>query len=105
MSLDGFVADPDGNVNRLHSDLEALHGTSYMTDAIAATGAVIMGRKTFEMGDPDSYVGNYEFQLPIFVLTHHPPRVLTNQDERITFTFVGDGIVARLADEVVARVG
>ena len=25
------------------------------------------------MGDPDSYVGSYEFQVPIFVLTHHPP--------------------------------
>jgi hypothetical protein len=24
--------------------------------------------KTFEMGDPDSYVGNYEFQVPIIVL-------------------------------------
>jgi hypothetical protein len=32
-----------------------------------------MGRRTFETGDPDSYVGNYEFQLPIFVLTHQPP--------------------------------
>jgi len=31
-----------------------------------------MGRRTFEMGDPDSYVGNYEFQVPIFVLTHPP---------------------------------
>jgi dihydrofolate reductase len=81
MSLDGFVADPDGDVNCLYHDLETLQGTSYMTDAIAATGAVIMGRKTFEMGDPDSYVGNYEFQVPIFVLTHHPPRVLPKQDE------------------------
>jgi hypothetical protein len=34
-----------------------------------------MGRRTFEMGDPDSYVGNYEFQVPIFVLTHSPPDV------------------------------
>jgi dihydrofolate reductase len=46
-----------------------------MEDAIEQTGAVLMGRRTFEMGDPDSYVGNYEFQVPIFVLTHHPPSV------------------------------
>ena len=40
------------------------------------------------MGDPDSYVGNYEFQVPIFVLTHHPPSVAPKQDEHLTFTFV-----------------
>ena len=45
------------------------------------TGAVLMRKRTFEMGDPDSYVGNYEFQVPIFVLTHHPPRVAPKQDE------------------------
>ena len=102
MSLDGFVADPDGNVNRLYHDLGALQDTSYMNDAIAATGAVIMGRKTFEMADPDSYVGNYEFQVPIFVLTHHPPRVLPKQDERLTFTFVGDGIASAVSQAKAA---
>ncbi len=44
------------------------------------------------MGDPDSYVGNYEFQVPIFVLTHHPPSVAPKQDEHLTFTFVTDGV-------------
>jgi dihydrofolate reductase len=73
MSLDGFVADADGNVDRLYADLANLQGDPYLTATIAETGAVIMGRKTFEMGDPDSYVGEYEFQVPIFVLTHHPP--------------------------------
>lgn len=43
------------------------------------------------MGDPDSYVGDYEFQVPIFVLTHHPPERPPKQDERLTFTFVTDG--------------
>ena len=28
-----------------------------------------MGKRAFEMGDPDSFVGNYEFQVPIFVVT------------------------------------
>src|SRR5258707_9829897 len=31
----------------------------------------------------DSYVGNYEFQVPIFVLTHHPPSVAPKQDEHL----------------------
>jgi dihydrofolate reductase len=97
MSLDGFVADADGNVDRLYADLADLQGSTYMTDTIAATGAVIMGRKTFEMGDPDSYVGTYEFQVPIFVLTHHPPRIPPKQDDRLTFTFMRDGVASVVA--------
>jgi len=59
ISLDGFVADQNGNAGRLYPDLAALRYTAYMKDAIEQTGAVLMGRRTFEMGDPDSYVGNY----------------------------------------------
>ena len=44
-----------------------------MKDAIVQAGAVLMGRRTFEMAEPDSYAGSYEFLVPIFVLTHHPP--------------------------------
>jgi dihydrofolate reductase len=47
MSLDGFVADADGNVDRLYADLADLQVTPYMTATIAETGAVLMGRKTF----------------------------------------------------------
>jgi dihydrofolate reductase len=64
-----------------------------MTATIAETGAVLMGRKTFEMGDPDSWVGSYEFQVPIFVLTHQPPaQAAKGENDRLTFTFVTDGI-------------
>jgi dihydrofolate reductase len=91
-SLDGFVADASGSAGRLYPDLAALRGTAYMTEAIEETGAVLMGRRAFEMGDPDSYVGEYEFQVPIFVLTHNPPKTPPKQDERLTFTFVTEGI-------------
>lgn len=92
MSLDGFVADHSGSVERLYPDLAALRGTAYMNVLIEETGAVLMGRRTFEMGDPDSYVGNYEFQVPIFVVTHEPPQITPKQDENLTFTFVTDGV-------------
>ncbi|MBA3727743.1 MAG: dihydrofolate reductase family protein, partial [Actinobacteria bacterium] len=75
ISLDGFVADQTGSADRLYPDLAALRGTDDMHAAIEETGAVLMGRRTFEMADPDSYVGHYEFQVPIFVVTHEPPRV------------------------------
>ncbi len=81
ISLDGFVADQNGNAGRLYPDLAALRHTAYMKDAIEQTGAVLMGRRTFEMADADSYVGDYEFQVPIFVLTHHPPSVAPKQKQ------------------------
>ena len=103
-SLDGFVADPNGSATRLYPDLEALRGTDYMNALIDATGAVVMGRKTFEMADADSYVSNYEFQVPIFVLTHHPPDVAPRQDEHLTFTFVSDGVESAI-DQARAAAG
>jgi dihydrofolate reductase len=92
MSLDGFVEDASGSAD-LYPDLESLRDTEWMRAMIEETGAVIMGRRSFDMADdPDWYVGNYEFQVPIFVLTHRPPERVPKQDDRLTFTFVTDGI-------------
>jgi dihydrofolate reductase len=54
------------------------------------------------MGDPDSYVGGYEFQVPIFVLTHEPPHVAPKQDEHLTFTFVTDGVESAVEQATAA---
>lgn len=112
MSLDGFVEDADGSVSLLYPDLADLRDTDYMNDAVEETGAVLMGRHTFEMGDPDSFVGEYEFQVPIFVVTQHPPATPPKQDENLTFTFVTDGVAsgaeqakAAAGDKVVQVVG
>jgi dihydrofolate reductase len=56
VSLDGFVADRDGHAGRLFPDFDALRDTPYMGEMIERTGAVLMGRRTFEMGDPDAFV-------------------------------------------------
>src|SRR5712692_2765002 len=42
ISLDGFVADQNGNAGRIYPDLAALRYTPYMKDAIEQTGAVLM---------------------------------------------------------------
>ena len=97
MSLDGFVADRSGGTARL-SDPAAANGSARLAALIAETGAVVMGQRTFAMAeDPDWYVGNYEFQVPIFVVTHTPPPTPPAQDERLTFTFVTDGIASAIA--------
>ncbi|MGH2528433.1 MAG: hypothetical protein ACRDH0_03690 [Actinomycetota bacterium] len=77
-----FVADETSSAE-LYPGLEALHGTVYMDTMIEETGAVVMGRRTFEVAeDPDWYVGNYEFQVPMFVRTHNPPSAAPKEDER-----------------------
>ena len=102
VSLDGFVADRNGSVERI-SDPTVLRDADYMNALIAETGAVVMGRRSFDMAeDPDWYVGNYEFQVPIFVLTNQPPPVAPKQDEKLTFTFVTDGVEPAIAKATAA---
>ncbi len=93
MSLDGFVNDRDGSVGRLYPDLAALDQTEMLREEIRNTGAVVMGRHAFEMAaDPDWFAGNYEFQTPIFVLTHAAPAKHPKETDALKFTFVTDGI-------------
>jgi dihydrofolate reductase len=93
MSLDGFIQDRRGSVGALYPDFDALRDTEPMREAILNTGAVVMGRNAFAMAeDPDSYASSYEFQVPIFVLTHTPPPRRPKETHALTFTFVTDGI-------------
>ena len=89
ISLDGFVNDRNGSVARLYPDLAALRKTEFLQEAIANTGAAIMGRRTYEMANGD-FTG-YEFQVPIFVITHHPPKAAAKgENSKLSFEFVGD---------------
>src|SRR6266571_2213988 len=91
MSLDGFVNDRNGDVSRLYPDLDALRKTEMLQEAIKTTGAVVMGRRAYDMAEGD--FTDYEFQVPIFVLTHDvPDMVAKGENERLSFTFVTDGI-------------
>jgi dihydrofolate reductase len=96
VSLDGFVNDRNGSVSRLYPDMAALGASEVLQQAIRTTGAVVMGRTTYEMGQGD-YSG-YEFQTPIFVLTHHPPdKPAKGENEKLTFHFVSEGIESAVA--------
>ena len=91
MSLDGFVSDRNGEVGRLYPDMEAMRQSEQLQEAIQSTRAVVMGRRSYEMGN-DDFTG-YEFQVPIFVLTHRAPeRVAKGENDKLTFTFVTEGI-------------
>lgn len=103
ISLDGFINDRSGSVEALYSDLDMWRDTEPGRESIQNTGAVVMGRNSFAMSeDPDSIADNYEYQVPIFVLTHEPPKRKPKENDRLTFTFVTDGIESAIAQAKAA---
>ena len=50
MSLDGFMNDRNGSLDRLYPDLEELRNTEFLQESMGSTGAVVMGRHSFDMG-------------------------------------------------------
>ena len=103
ISLDGFVNDRSGSVEALYPDLAAWRENEVGKESIQNTGAVVMGRNSYAMSeDPDWFAGNYEYQVPIFVLTHNPPPEMPKQTEELTFTFVTDGIESAVRQAKVA---
>src|SRR5688572_24279057 len=103
LSLDGFFNDPSGSVSPLYPDFEAMVNSAPLQESIRDTGAVLMGRRTFAMAaDPDSYAGTYEYQVPIFVLTHTPPERQPKESPPLTFTFVTTGVASAVAQAKAA---
>src|SRR5947209_16857862 len=91
ISLDGFMNDRHGDVRRLYSDFEALRETEMLQEEIRTTGAVVMGRRAYDMAEGD--LTGYEYQVPIFVLTHAvPQQVIKGENDRSRGTFDMDGI-------------
>jgi dihydrofolate reductase len=103
MSLDGFINDRSGSLAALYPDLDTLQDTEPLQESIRNTGAVVMGRNSFAMAeDPDTIADNYEYQVPIFVLTHAPPERHPRENDQLTFTFVTDGIESAVSQAKAA---
>ncbi len=102
LSLDGFVAEPDGNIDRLYPDMDALHASEVLQEEIRTTGAIVMGRHSYDMADPDWFADDYEYQVPIFVLTHHVPEKKPKENDALTVTFVTEGIASAIAQAKAA---
>lgn len=93
MSLDGFINDRNGKVQSLNPDFVELHDVPSFKEMIQNTGAAVMGRNTYEMADPFLWVNeDYELQVPIFILTHTLPEKYPEGNDKLSLTFVTDGI-------------
>ncbi len=119
MSLDGYVTGPDPDAEHgLGRGGEALHTWARASDdpvdaevleqATGASGAVIMGRRLFDIvdgprgwNDELGYGANLAATPPFFVVTHHAPdHVRLDLD----FTFVTEGLAAAI-DQARSRAG
>lgn len=101
ISLDGFMNDRNGDISRLYPNLGALRRTEMLQEEIRATGAVVMGRRAYNMAEGD--LTDYEYQVPIFVLTHAlPEKAIKGENDRLTLTFVTDGIESAIAQAKAA---
>jgi dihydrofolate reductase len=105
MSLDGFIAGPNVRVgngmgdggDRLNDwmfDAKTETDAKIVVEIYASTGAVVMGKRMFEVGfepwgDPPP------FKMPVFVVTHEARDPLPMKGGT-TYTFVTDGIEAAL---------
>jgi dihydrofolate reductase len=106
LSLDGFITGPNVRVgNGMGDDGDRLHDwgfdpktktdTKIWDEKSASTGAVIMGKRMFDVGfepwgDPPP------FRMPVFVVTHEARESLPMQGGT-TYTFVTDGIEVALS--------
>ncbi|MFN2590280.1 MAG: dihydrofolate reductase family protein [Actinomycetota bacterium] len=112
-SLDGFIAGPSDGIrnplgdggDRLHEWIYGLaswrepHGLAggetnrdaeVVEEAFAGIGAVVMGRRMFDLGE-GPWGDNPPFHVPVFVVTHQAREPLAKEGGT-TFTFVTGGI-------------
>lgn len=97
MSLDGFVAGPNDEDGGLHDYFFSPSGATaqVVEEGIKTTGALIMGRRSYDLGDQfDGFVGT-PYRVPHFVLSHTVPERAAKGET--TFIFVADGIESALS--------
>jgi dihydrofolate reductase len=102
MSLDGFIAGPDDAMDWVF-DYFSEESNETAGHVIETTGAIIMGRHTYEVEDryrPGIYGGAWTG--PYFVLTHEPPEAVPDW---MTGTFINEDIEAAVARATHAAEG
>ena len=114
MSLDGFIAGPEISMDhamglggdRLHKWM--FHGgpenaidLGMARELLAKVGAVILGRRTYDVGL--QHWGDTPYPVPSFVLTHEKLDKL--EMESAAFTFVSEGVAEAVKQAQAAAAG
>jgi dihydrofolate reductase len=114
MSLDGFIAGPDVSTERamgvggdrlhkwmFHSGPESSIDLGMARELLAKVGAVILGKRTFDVGL--QHWNDTPYPVPSFVVTHEKRD--TVEMKSAAFTFVSDGISSAVKQAKAAADG
>lgn len=111
ISLDGFVTGPNPGITNglgdggmpIHDwvfDEDSAVDQQVLKDSVDVTGAVIMGKRTFEIvdgpggwNDEMGYGATHAAPPPVFVVTHHVPESVRLGPR---FSFVTDGLTSAI---------
>lgn len=104
MSLDGFIAGPNDEDGGLHDYFFSPSGATaeVIEEGLQTTGAIIVGRRAYDIGAQQGGFVDNPYQVPTFVLTHAVPEQVAEGAE--AFAFVTDGIESAL-QQAQAAVG
>jgi dihydrofolate reductase len=109
MSVDGFIAHEDDTVGHLFDwydagDVEVLWpgdgmvsrvspaSARYLERVIGDAGALVVGRRVYDI--TDGFGGNHPVGVPLFLVTHEPPKEWPAPDA--PFTAVTDGVASAI---------
>lgn len=109
MSLDGYVAKRDNTIGHLFDWLQngdvaiatpagdfTVHlnpaSVAHWTAWTASLGAIVCGRELFDVAQ--GWQGRHTLDVPVVVVTHHPPTEWIEAHPDAPFTFVPDGVEA-----------
>lgn len=96
MSLDGFIAGPNGEDYGLHDYFFSPPGptAAVIDEGFRTTGTIIMGRGAYEIGAAQDGFADNPYQVPTFVITHRAPEKRSKGAEE--FVFITEGIESAL---------
>jgi dihydrofolate reductase len=102
MSLDGFISGPNGEDQGLHDYFFSPSGNTaeVIEEGFRTTGAIVMGRRAYDIGDAQDGFADNPYQVPTFVITHHVPETVAKGAE--SFVFVTDGIESAIKQAIAA---
>lgn len=90
MTVDGFIADPDGGVDWMFGRPSAPEDDGVVTKVINRIGAVVGGANRSQAIDDGEIPYGGMLNVPVYLMTHSPHDPI--ERDGVTYTFVVDDI-------------
>jgi dihydrofolate reductase len=87
-TLDGYVAGPHDEIDWLDRYTTVEYG---FKEFLAGVGAIIMGRRSYDIGVKQKWFTQFDYGAPMFVISHERPASLSKDAD---FSFVTQGVEA-----------